>query len=140
MDTVTKPAPRSTDRLLEALSTLAALLDRTINEVKTLDSDFQSRLLQAVHDTESSLQQQAAEHLQRALEEEVQKARLLVTEEMKTAYERELTAAVEAVRQELNAERDKLSAALERATQATIEWEAERSRLQGALHDAEGKL
>ncbi|MBI2149736.1 MAG: hypothetical protein HYU27_03915 [Acidobacteria bacterium] len=69
METTTKPAreARATDRVLEALSTLAALLDRSIKEVQALDSDFQNRLLQAVHETESSLQSQAAQHLDAAL-------------------------------------------------------------------------
>src|SRR5437762_9190080 len=72
MDTATTKTPqgaRATDRVLEALSTLAALLDRSINEVKTLDSDFQNRILQAVHETEASLQSQAAQHLDEALSE-----------------------------------------------------------------------
>ena len=71
MDTATKTpqGARATDRVLEALSTLAALLDRSINEVKTLDSDFQNRVLQAVHETEASLQSQAAQHLDEALTE-----------------------------------------------------------------------
>src|ERR1051326_2443718 len=122
MDTLTKPAPRSTDRLLEALSTLAALLDRTINEVKTLDSDFQNRLLQAVHDTEASLQQQAAQHLNQALEETAQKIRAQVSDEM--------NAVIENVRRELAAEQEKFSQEVDRATQAAAQWEAERSRLQ----------
>ncbi len=99
MDTITKTAqPHATDRLIQALSTLGALLDRTINEVKTLDSDFQNRLLQAVHDTETSLQQQASEHLQHALSE---------TEERLHA---EMAATIENVRQELTADRDKAAA------------------------------
>src|SRR5262245_30414710 len=106
METKTKPLPRSTARLIEALSTLAALLDRTINEVKTLDSEFQARLLQAVHDTETSLQQQAAEHLKRAVEETDQKTRSQVTEQMTAHFEREMSTAVESIRTELQAERD----------------------------------
>src|SRR6185436_19750416 len=47
----------STDRLMQALSTLAALLDRTINEVKLVDDDFQKRLTQAIRETETSFQQ-----------------------------------------------------------------------------------
>src|SRR5947208_10939494 len=71
MDPATKTpqGARATDRVVEALSTLAALLDRTINEVKGLDADFQNRLLQSVHETETSLQGQAAEHLEAALNE-----------------------------------------------------------------------
>src|SRR5437899_3113017 len=117
MDTVTKPAqpPRATDRLLQALSTVAALLDRSINEVKTLDSDFQNRVLEAVHETESSLQQQAAEHLQAALEE--------VRNEMRTSFDHDMTKAVENVRGELTEETQKLSAEVQRAAQSALEWE-----------------
>lgn len=69
MDTVTKTPPqeaRVTDRVLEALSTLATFLERTIGEVKALDADFQNRILQAVHETEASFQSQAAQHLEKA--------------------------------------------------------------------------
>src|SRR6266852_1807150 len=71
MDTTSKTPQeaRAADRVVEALSTLAALLDRAINEVKSLDSDFQDRLLQAVHETEISLQSQAAHHLETAVTE-----------------------------------------------------------------------
>jgi hypothetical protein len=63
------PAPRSTERVLEALSSLAALVERTINEVKSLDSDFHEQLVQAVHVAESSIQDEANQHLQHTLVE-----------------------------------------------------------------------
>src|ERR1700756_4169138 len=71
MDTTSKTpqGARAADRVLEALVTLAALLDRAINEVKSLDSDFQKRVLQAVHETEISLQSQAAHHVETAITE-----------------------------------------------------------------------
>ena len=53
--TKTPQGVRATDRVLDALLTLAELLDRTIHDVKSLDSDFQERLLQAVHETEESV-------------------------------------------------------------------------------------
>ena len=62
-------ASATTERVLEALSTLAALLDRTINEVKALDPDFQNRLIQAIRETEASMQAQAAQQLEAALTE-----------------------------------------------------------------------
>ncbi|MBI4471525.1 MAG: hypothetical protein HY646_02580 [Acidobacteria bacterium] len=108
---------RSTDRVLEALSTLAAFLDRTINEVKSLDSEFQTRLLQAVHDTEASLQAQAAQHLEIALTET--KAKL---EEQFKAKLADAEAVWETERQRLNKEVD-------RTTSAAAQWEAERQRL-----------
>src|SRR5688572_466878 len=89
MDTVTKAtqAARSTDRLLEALSTLAALLDRTINEVKSLDNSFQERLLHAVHVAEVSLQSQAAAHLEKALTDTELKVRKELTTELQTQFD-----------------------------------------------------
>src|SRR5436190_24159170 len=60
MDTASKTPheARATDRVLEALSTIAAMLDSSITEVKSLDSEFQNRVLQAVHETEASLEDQ----------------------------------------------------------------------------------
>jgi len=115
--TKTPQGARATDRVVEALSTLAALLDRTINEVKGLDSDFQNRLLQAVHDTESSLQSQAAQHLDSALAD----MRAKLEEQFKTKLE-EFSAGWEAERTRLNNE-------VTRLTQAGAQWEKERARL-----------
>jgi hypothetical protein len=56
----------ATERVFEALATVAALLDRTLTEMKAVDAEFQERLLKAVHDTEASLQTQASQHLQAA--------------------------------------------------------------------------
>lgn len=119
METATKTPQeaRSTDRVLQALSTLAALLDRTINEVQSLDGDFQKRLLQAVHDTESSLQSQAAQHLDEALAEQ------------RTKLEEQFNTKVAELTAQWNAERQRLNETLARATQAATEWEAERARL-----------
>lgn len=123
METTTSPAQeaRATDRVLEALSTLAALLDRSIKEVKALDSDFQNRLLQAVHETESSLQSQAAQHLDRALVE----TRAKLEEQFKVKIS-ELTAGWEAERARLNGE-------LDRVSKAAMQWEQERKRLNAEL-------
>ncbi|MBI4471279.1 MAG: hypothetical protein HY646_01330 [Acidobacteria bacterium] len=123
METTTKPAQeaRATDRVLEALSTLAALLDRSIKEVKALDSDFQNRLLQAVHETESSLQSQAAQHLDAALAE----TRAKLEEQFKAKIS-ELTA-------EWEAERTRLNGELDRVSKAATQWEQERKRLNGEL-------
>lgn len=87
------------DRVLEALSTLAALLDRTIKEVKDLDSDFQVRLLHA---------------LQASPESEAERERL----------NRELERAAQAAAQ-WEAERARLNAEIERAQNAAAEALAE---------------
>ena len=111
MDTASKKSTsgRSTDRVLEALATTAALLDRTINEMKSVDSEFQERLLQAVHDTESSLQSQTAQHLEAASAEwEKERTRL------NSALERtaQMGADWEAERGRLNAEIERLQGSL----------------------------
>jgi ABC-type transporter Mla subunit MlaD len=124
MDTATKTPPqgaRATDRVLEALSTVAALLDRSIREVQALDSDFQNRIHQAIHDTESSLQNQTAQHLEQALSE----TRTQLEERFKHTLS-EMSAGWEGERSRLNGE-------LNRLTQASAQWEAERARLNGEL-------
>ena len=102
-------AGRSTDRVLEALATLAALLDRTIKEMKSVDSEFQERLLQAVHDTEASLQSQTTQHLEAASAQwDAERKRL------NHALERaaQMGAEWEAERGRLNADIERLQAAL----------------------------
>jgi chromosome segregation ATPase len=123
MDTATKTpqGARATDRVLEALSTLAALLDSSIREVQTLDSEFQNRILQAVHETEASLQSQTAQHLEQALSE----TRTKLEERFKQT-QTEMSA-------EWEAERNRLNGELSRLTQTTAQWEAERARLNGEL-------
>ena len=122
METATKTPPRgATDRVLEALSTLAAFLDRTIDEVKGLDSDFQNRLIQAVQETETSLQAQAALHLEQALNE------------TRTRLEEQLKNRIAELSTEWDAERTRLNAELNRVTQTAARWEAERARLNTEL-------
>jgi chromosome segregation ATPase len=117
----TPPEAPATDRVLEALSTLAALLERAIGEVKGLDSDFQNRVLQAVHETEASLQSQAAQRLEEALTQ----TRAHLEEQFKTKMT-EMSSEWDTERARLNAEIDKI-------TQSAAKWEGERSRLNGEL-------
>src|ERR1041384_6800291 len=123
METATKTpqAGRATDRVLEALSTLAALIDRTINEVKNVDSDFQARLLQAVHETETSLQSQAALHLETALNE------------TRSKLEEQFARKIADLSAQWEQERTRLNSELNTVTQTAAQWEAERSRLNGEL-------
>src|SRR5262252_4055252 len=82
MDTVIKPShQKTTDTLRQALATLAALMDRTINEVNVLDGEIQDAVRNAVQSTQESLQAQSYERQQLAIEEAVQKTRALVSEE-----------------------------------------------------------
>jgi hypothetical protein len=117
----TPQGARAADRVVEALSTLAALLDRAINEVKSLDSDFQDRLLQAVHETEVSLQGQAAHHLETA------------AEESRSKFEAQLKSRLEEISGEWEAERTRLNNEINRLTQAATQWETERARLSSEL-------
>ena len=134
MDSVTKPqqVPRSTDRVMEALATLAALLDRTINEVKNLDGAFQSRLMEAVSKTEESLQAQTAEYVELTREE--------VHQELSRRFQSELQTALDTLRadfqtererlsSEFNAERERLNKELRFAADASSELKVERSKL-----------
>jgi hypothetical protein len=123
MEAVTK-APqetRATDRVLEALSTLAALLDRTINEVRSMDGDFDKRLLQAVHDTENSLQSQAAQHLENVLTE------------ARGKLEEHFASRIADLSTQWNEERNRLNMELGKMAQTTAQWESERARLNGEL-------
>jgi len=72
---------KTTDTLRQALATLAALMDRTINEVNVLDAEIQDGIRTAVQESQDSLQKQAYERQQVAIEEAVQKTRALVSEE-----------------------------------------------------------
>jgi chromosome segregation ATPase len=122
METAAKPgAARSTDRVLEALSTLSALLDRTIKEVKSLDEEFQNRVLQAVHETEASIQSQAAQHLDAALTE------------TRTKLEDQFSRKVAELTAEWEQERNRMSSELGTLTQNAAQFEAERSRLQSDM-------
>ena|ERR1700733_14562429 len=123
MDTATKTPheARATDRVLEALSTVAALLDRSIREVQSLDSDFHSRILQAVHETEASLQSQAEQHLEHALSE------------TRTQLEERFNNTLVEMSAEWEAERIRLDGEVNRLTQASAQWEAERARLNGEI-------
>jgi exonuclease VII large subunit len=122
MDSAAKTQPpRAVDRVLEALSTLAALLDRTINEVKTLDSDYETRLAQAIRETEISLQTQAAERLETALSE------------TRTKLEEQFGNTISELSAQWEEERARLHAELSKMTQTNIQWEAERARLNGEV-------
>lgn len=123
METVMKPVQgvRSAEKVLEALATLAALLDRTINEVKNIDGDFQTRLMQAVHDTEASLQAQTAEHVERARHE--------VEEQLNSRFQTDIQTALDNLKGEFEIERERLGKELKHAVDAAAQLESERSGL-----------
>jgi chromosome segregation ATPase len=124
MDSAIKTSPsssRATDRVHEALSTLAALLDGTINEVQALDTEFQNRLTQAVQEAEATLQAQAAQQLDVALTD----SRKKLEEQFRTK--------IAELSSQWDEERNRLNAEIGKMTQATAQWEAERSRLNGEV-------
>jgi chromosome segregation ATPase len=123
METATKMSHsgRSADRLLEALATVAALLDRSMNEVKALDGEFQERLLQAVHDTEVSIESQTTEHMERAVSE----ARDKLRQELSEGFKSQLAE----MRSEFEIETDRLNRELSRVSMAAAQLEADRQRL-----------
>jgi hypothetical protein len=125
MDAAAKNAQseRSTDRLMQALSTLAALLDRTINEVKSLEGDIQKRVQAAVQDTEATLKSQSADHLERTLAAADLKVRQEVSRDLRGQFEVDLKAALVALRNEMEEEFSKKTAEI------SIQVEAERRRL-----------
>ena len=125
MDPATKTSKtflRSTDRVLEALATLAALLDRSMAEVKALDGDFEGRLTEAVHKAEESLQPKATQ--------QVEGARTELREELTKKFEAELKQAMDSLRAEFQAERERMG----------FETEAERERFTKEISQASSSL
>jgi hypothetical protein len=108
---------RATNRVLEALSTLAALLDRTIKEVRSLEEDFQNRLSEAVRETEAAAQSQTAQHL----EEWLTATRAKLEDQFKSKIAQ--TSA------EWEMERERLTVELAGRIQMAAQWETERARL-----------
>src|SRR5262245_35578685 len=131
METTTKTAhtPRASDRVLQALATLAALLDRTINEVKDLDHDWQAQVTQAVHDSETLLKNQSSEHLRKAVAETEGRVRKEVSEDLGNKFQQELQFVLEASRGEFEAERERLNAAVNEGIETAGRLEDEKARL-----------
>jgi hypothetical protein len=124
--------PRSTDRVMEALATLAALLDRTINEVRTMESELQLRVLEAVQKKEESLQAETEAYV------------TAVRQELTRRSQSQLTAALEIARSgfqtererlwtEFDTEKERLGKELQQATDAASELQVERVRLTADL-------
>jgi len=122
MDIAAKPAPtqRTADRVLDGLATLAALLDRAINDVKALDSDFQDRLRKTTQDSQTA-QMQAAQDLEVALSD------------ARKNLEAQFAKTMADLSAEWQEERNRLKAELSKMAQAKVQWEVERVRLNGEL-------
>ena len=120
MESAAKPAPtaKPTDRMMEALATLAALLDRTILEVKALDGDFQKRIVDAVQKKEEALRSETTQ--------QIEVVRREVQEEVARRFQTEMQSAMETLRSDFQAERDRWAS----------ESGVERDRLQKELQHA----
>jgi DNA repair exonuclease SbcCD ATPase subunit len=129
--TITKPAPRASDRLTQSVAALTSLLEQVTNDVQALDSEYQLQLIDTVQQTEASLERRGAERLKIAVEEAQENARALVTGELQTQFSREKAAAIEAYQKEWTAERNQLNQELEGLKQTIVERESERARLAG---------
>jgi hypothetical protein len=87
--------------MMEALATLAALLDRTINEVKVLDGDLQKRITDAVQKREESIRAETTQQLEAQRRE--------IHNELTRRFEAELHSALNSLRADFQAERDRWS-------------------------------
>src|SRR5436190_16376656 len=103
-------APRSGERLLQALSTLAALLDRSINEVKTLDSEFEIRLHREVQET-------------------VGRVRDEVTRDLTERFQQEMQTLLEASRNEFESERERLTITMNQAVQTASQLKGQQQQV-----------
>jgi chromosome segregation ATPase len=138
METTVKTAPaspRSGERVLQALSTLAALLDRTINEVKTLDSEFEVRLHQEIQATVGRVRDEVTRDLTDRFQQEIQTMLEASRIEFETERERLTATMNEAVRtaSHLKGQHQQINQDLNQATQAAVKLEAERSRLMAEM-------
>jgi hypothetical protein len=104
MQTMTKPALRTTDRLHQTVAALARLLDQTMTDIQALDSEMQEQVLEAT--------QHAEDRLKFATKDAELSARLQVTSELEGRFEAEKITALEGLRREL-----------------TAQWEAEKAQL-----------
>ena len=141
METVVKTAPappRSAERLMQALSTLAALLDRTINEVKNLDKEFETRLHRDVQDTVSRVRDEVSRDLTDRFQQEMQTLLEASRIEFETERERLTLTMNEAVQtaSQLKGQHQQVHQDLNQAVQAAVKLESERSRLTAELSRA----
>jgi DNA repair exonuclease SbcCD ATPase subunit len=127
--TIAKAAPRAVDRLNQTVAALNQLLEQTVSDIQTLDSEYQEQLLEAVQQTEASLERQGSERTRRAVEEAEENMRALVTGELQTRFSSEMSSALEAAQKERQAEREQLNGQIEQLKQVLSERDAERSRL-----------
>jgi hypothetical protein len=111
------------------MAALARLLDQTMNDIQSMDSEFEERLVRTVQETEASVERLAEERTQRALADAERNMRASITEELQARFERQVSDAVSAVRNELSEEQMQLKTELQVLRESAATWERERSQL-----------
>jgi len=90
METLTKPMLNTADRLQQALSGVARLLDQAMNDVQSLDSEVQEHALRAAQEMEAVSERQWNERMRIAVEEAELNTRILVTDELQQRFNQEM--------------------------------------------------
>jgi hypothetical protein len=124
-----KPALRAADRLTQTAAALARLLDQMMNDIQSLDSEVGEQVRSAAQEAEAALVLEGSERLKAAVEEAEQNTRVLLAGEMEVRFNQQIAAAVEAARNELITEHNRLTEELEQLKSASTGWETERARL-----------
>jgi predicted nucleic acid-binding Zn-ribbon protein len=144
METMTKSPQRTTERLHQTVAALARLLDQTMNDIQTLDSEFQDRSIagqelqnrvdELLADRDS-LRQELTALKQAAVQAETERSRLsadyqAANELLKQAQEAQNRALAEADEAAAIALEMQVATAVERfRLESTRTWDAERAQL-----------
>ncbi len=133
MQTLTKAGLQGLDRLRQTVAAQAKLLDQTMNEMRSLESEIQERVLAAQQETEETCEQQAVERLKAAVDEAEENTRILVTEEVQDRLKQQFAVEMESARKGWQAERAELDQEADRlkqsAAHAKTAWDNERDKL-----------
>jgi len=129
METLTKPRLQAMDRLRQTFAAQARLLDQTMNEMQSLESEIQERVLRAMQETEENCDRQAEGRLKAAVEEAEENTRILVTEELQDRFKQESAAELESAKQEWFSELGLLTDEIDRLKRRAADLEIERTKL-----------
>ena len=103
---VTPTGSANLNRVLEGLSGLTHLISRTMDDVRTLDSEFEDRLVQTSRETTAFIREQARQQLDGALAEKQREIEEIFRQRIQN-----LTQQWDTERNRLNAEVDRLTKA-----------------------------
>lgn len=121
---------------MQALATLAALLERTINEVNNLDGEYQSQIKESVRKVEEELQSKHAQSIEVVRKEVLDELTRRSQGELQTALQMlrsDFQAERERLKSEFETERERLNNELAVAGNSASELQVERSRLSAEL-------